>query len=178
MKICFHVRNKEAGSVLIISMIVAMILGMIMGSYLYWVRSQNILTTESQAWNHALAAAEAGIEEGMAQINISYGNLAYPTNYIGSIQTNWDNSSAPGVYGPKIVTNLAGASYSAIVVPGTPGPTITATGYIAVPYISRTVSRTVKVTTASAAAFGNGMSAMLGITTKGSKLTIDSYDSA
>src|SRR5262245_48404704 len=131
MKNCLHVRNKEAGSVLIISMVVAMILGMTMGSYLYWVRSQNILTAESQAWNHALAAAEGGIEEGMAQINISYGNLASPTNYIPSIQTNWDNSVA-GVYGPKINTNLGSppyiVSYSAIVQPTPPGkygPTIT-----------------------------------------------------
>ena len=177
MKICLHVRNKESGSVLIISMIVAMILGLTMGSYLYWVRSQNILTAESQAWNHALAAAEAGIEEGMAQINISYGNVASPTNYIGSIQTNWDNSVS-GVYGPKINTNLLGSSYSAIVLPKNPGPTITSTGYTTVPYIGRKITRTVRVTTSSTPVFGKAMSALLGVTTKGSKLTIDSYDSA
>ena len=176
MNICLHVRNKESGSVLVISMILALILGLTMGSYLYWVRSQNILTSESQAWNHALAAAEAGIEEGMAQINVSYGNVAFPTNYIGSIQTNWDNSVS-GVYGPKINTNLLGASYSAIVVPGSPGPTITATGYTTVPYISRKISRTVRITTATSPVFANAMSALLGVTTKGSKLAIDSYDS-
>ena len=179
MNIRFKKCNQQAGSVLAISLIMAVLLGLVMGSYLYWVRSQHVLVTESQSWNAALAAAEAGIEEGMAQINVGFGNVASPTQYMGSAQANWTLSG--GIYGPRINTNLLNASYSAVInpVPISPnsGPTITATGYAAVPYISRPIVRTVRVTTSTAPVFGNAMSALLGVTTKGSGITVDSYDS-
>jgi len=179
MKVSVQIRRKQSGSVLVISMLVALILGLTMGSYLYWVRAQNIQTAESQAWNTALVAAESGIEEGMAQVNISFGNVASPTNYLNSLQANF-GAAVSGVYGPRANTNLSGARYSLIVQPtvaGYPGPMITATGYTAVPYMSRPIARTVRVYTTTSPVFGNAMSALLGVTTKGNKLTVDSYDS-
>src|SRR5689334_25372286 len=76
--------TRERGSVLAITLVLALILGTTLGGYLYWVHTQNLLVVQSQAWNWALALAEAGIEEGMAQVNAGFG-----TNYLPSVLTNW-----------------------------------------------------------------------------------------
>src|SRR5206468_3714171 len=82
--------SHQAGSVLMLTLFLAIILGTTLASYLYWVRTQNLLVSESQAWNSALAIAEAGIEEGMAQININAGNIgaANILDYSSSITSN------------------------------------------------------------------------------------------
>jgi hypothetical protein len=175
MKICISIKPKTSANVLVLTLIITMILGTTLGSYLFLVRTQTVLGTESQAWNSALTLAEAGIEEGMAQINVSHGFINDPTNYQGSITTNWGALSG-GVYS-KSNTMITG-SYSASVFPTNPGPTITATGYTTVPLIGRQIMRVVQVTTVPTPAFANGIAALTGATTKGSKLTIDSYDSA
>src|SRR5258706_7376525 len=96
-------RSSETGSILFLSLILAGILGLTLGSYLYWVRTQNLLVAESQGWNKALAVAEAGIEEGMAQINQKFG-----TNNLGLASGNgW--SSGSGVYSRSgTITNVSG----------------------------------------------------------------------
>jgi hypothetical protein len=171
MKIVVSKRQKQSASVLLITMMLATILGATLAGYLYWVRTQNLLVVESQAWNTALACAEAGIEEGMAQINANFG-----TNYVPSISTNWPSSIA-GVYGPRTGTFTNG-SYSVIVVPTVPCPTIIATGYTIVPLVGRQIARTVQVTTTNQSAFTMAMAAEQDITLKGNDVGIDSYDSS
>src|SRR5437899_2935842 len=122
MKIFSKARNAE-GSVLLITLAVLFIIGLGLGSYLALVSSQHRLMAESQAWNTALTMAEAGIEEGMAQVNVNFG-----TNYLSSAQTNW--GLAGGIYGPKTST-MTNGSYSVIIIPAAPGPAIIATGYSA-----------------------------------------------
>jgi len=175
MKTRFIHRSNESASVLVLCLILAVVLGITLGSYLALVRTQTVLGAESQAWNSALTLAEAGIEDGLAQINISYGAILTPTNYLDSITANW-GASAGGVYARSNVLN--GGSYSVSVFPTNPGPTITATGYTKVAIVGRPIARIVQVTTAPLPTFANGMAALLGVTTKGNKLTVDSYDSA
>src|SRR2546428_4325553 len=137
VKIWFKKQKKIQGSVLLIAMAVMALIGLGLASYLMLVRSQHSLVAQSQAWNTALTLAEAGIEEGMAQINITLG-----TNYSSSTQTNW--GAAAGVYGPR--TNaMTNGSYSAIIIPGSPGPTIIVTGYAVVPLNPQPIRRTVQV---------------------------------
>jgi len=168
-------QSKESASVLVLSLILAVILGITLGSYLALVRTQTVLGAESQAWNSALTLAESGIEEGMSQINISYGAVLTPTNYLDSIRANW-GAMADGVFARSNV--MTSGSYSVTVFPTNPGPIITATGYTTVPLVGKRVTRIVQITTTPLPTFGNGMAALLGVTTKGNKLTIDSYDSA
>src|SRR5258708_39464815 len=102
--------SSETGSILFLSLILAGILGLTLGSYLYWVRTQNLLVAESQSWNSALALAEAGIEEGLSQINVNFGQ-GDPTaigNYTTSAANNFGalGSISPGVYGPKTNATL------------------------------------------------------------------------
>jgi len=173
---------RRSGGVLIITLILASILGLTLGSYLYWVRTQNLLVTESQTWNSALALAEAGIEEGMAQINILSGT-DYAANFQSSAANNFGSLGAtiPGAYGPKPNT-LANGSYSVIIIPPTNtsltlGPTIIATGYTQVPIVSRPIARTIQVTTSIKPLLNSTMVAISNVTLVGTKLTVDSYDS-
>ena len=73
----FRLQPREKASVLVITLLLALILGVTLAGDLSWARSQRVLVAESQAWNWALALAEAGIEEGMAQVNVPFG-----TNYL------------------------------------------------------------------------------------------------
>ncbi len=161
---------KAQGSVLLIALAVLFIIGLGLASHLILVQSQHGSVAQSQAWNAALALAEAGIEEGMAQINFRFG-----TNYLASAQTNWSLSG--GIYGPR-TSGMTNGSYGAIIIPGAPGPTIIATGYTVVPFISQPVQRVVQVTTTNQPAFGVGIAVQLDITTKGNNLAVDSYDSS
>src|SRR5262252_228594 len=87
-------KKHQSGSVLVVTLFLAGILGLTLGYYLWLIRAQNILVARAEAWNSALALAEAGVEEGLAQVNVSFG-----TNYGNSARVNW-GSSGPGVYGP------------------------------------------------------------------------------
>lgn len=170
MKKLLRRQARPAGSVLVITLVLTGILGLTLAGYLHRVRTQNLLVAQSQAWNTALALAEAGIEEGMAQINVAFG-----TNYLPSIQTNWSNGG--GYYGPRAGT-LPSGSYSVIVIPTNPGPTLIATGYAEVPLLGKPVIRVVQVTTTTLSAFGVGMAAQRDITMNGNNILVDSFDSA
>jgi hypothetical protein len=170
-------KSRETGSILFVSLILSGILGLTLGSYLYWVRTQNVLVAESQGWNGALAVAEAGIEEGMAQVNIVFGTNQYQP----SLKTNW-NTSDSGVSYQTVTRTLASATttngfYRAVVIPQDPGPIIFATGTVSVPFLDKNITRVVKVTTAQAPAFGNAISALQNVVMKGNNIMVDSYDS-
>ncbi len=138
--------RRKSGSVLMVMLVLAGVLVMTLGGYFWWVRSQNLLVAQSQSWNAALALAEAGIEEGLAQANVDFG-----TNYLASIQANWGAPSS-GVYGP-VTRTFTNCSYSVLLVPTNPGPLIISTGSISGSVLSRPVRRTVQVTTKPAYAF-------------------------
>src|SRR5436190_17083965 len=173
MRLVKQSRRNERGSVLVITLGLAVILGTTLGGYLCWVRTQHVLVAESQGWNSALAIAEAGIEEGLAQANVNFG-----TNYLPSIQTNWPHSQlGSGPYGPR-ANGVANGLYSVILLPSNPGPTIISTGTVQVPYSGQKLARTVMVTTTNIAAFGYGMMVRYNLTTKGNNMLVDSYDSS
>ena len=171
MKVRFK-KSSQAGSVLLITLAVLVIIGLGFASYLTLVQSQHRLVSQSQAWNTALTLAEAGIEEAMAQINVGFG-----TNYVPSTTTNWGAPSG-GIFGPRSNTLTNGGSYSAIIIQGSPGPTIIATGYAVVPFNAVPIQRVVQVTTTNVPAFGVAMLVKLDVTASGNNMTVDSYDSA
>ena len=63
-------RNTQ-GSVLLIAMGITFTLGLSLAGYLTLARWQHVSVVRSQAWNGAMAMAEAGVEEAMAQLNPS-----------------------------------------------------------------------------------------------------------
>src|SRR6476646_5250179 len=100
--------RSESGSTLLIVLGIALLMGIAATSYLMLVSSQHRLAAQSQSWNIGLALAEAGIEDGLGQINVNFG-----TNYQGSALTNWSFSG--NAYGPKTQT-LSNGTYCAIIV--------------------------------------------------------------
>jgi len=137
-------RNHSA-SVLLATMGICLILGILAASYLSMAQSQRYSVARAQAWNSALAVAEAGIEEAMAELNdtnafksysqpgnkwntLSGGTLFKTNIYLGSSYYNvfiysQSNSAAP----------LADSKHPVIISSGfVPGP-------ISTPMLSRTV---------------------------------------
>src|SRR6266571_3901487 len=182
----FKPRLTRAGSILVITLLLGAILMLTLGGYLSWVRTQNVLVAESQAWNSALALAEAGIEEGMAQINVLVGT-DYVTNYLSSVSTNFPQNGT--TYGPlltaRTLTNrsYSSGSYNLIIIPppvgAAPGvgPTIVSTGYTMVPMISQPIARVVEVLTATKPHFAAGITVLSNIDLSGNHLTVDSFNS-
>jgi len=161
--------SNQSGSVLVISLILGVLLGTTLASYLYWVRTQNLLVAESQAWNSALAIAEAGVEEGMAQININAGT-ANALAYASSIATNsWD--------GGPVYSRTNALGYRVTVSNDVP-PTIYSSGTTTVPLVGKAITRTVMVKTATNSLFGVAIAALSSVDNKGNDITVDAYDSA
>ena len=170
MKLALTTRGQEAGGILVTAMILGAVLGATLIGYLYWVRTQHLLVAQSQAWNQALALAEAGIEEGLAQVNVGFG-----TNFYTSIYTNWP-ASAGNLYGPR-TNGLGSGSYAVVIQASGRCPTIISTGYAVVPIIGKQVRRVVQVTTTNRPAYDTAMYAQRTITFNGNGIEIDSYDS-
>ena len=59
MKTCLKLQPRltRVGSILVVTLLLGCILMLTLGGYLSWVRTQNVLVAESQAWNSALALA-------------------------------------------------------------------------------------------------------------------------
>ncbi len=160
------------GSILIVSLLTLTILSMILASYLSMSQRQSVSVARSQAWNAAIAVAEGGVEEALAQLNrgIGAGELNLAAN-------GWEQK-AGGNYGPQQRRYLGLNYYDVVIVPGDK-PVIHSTGYTAAPFGSPPISREVQVTTTSKAAplFAVAMVAKEKIDFKGFSTATDSFDS-
>lgn len=161
--------RKQQGSVLTVTLIIAWMLGFFLFSYFYLVVHQNGLVIRSQNWNAALGMAEAGIEEALGQLN-----PGAPLPVVDRTANGW-GAPAGGLYGP-MTRQLAGGSYSVLYTTDA-FPIIYATGYVRIPALSATLSRTVKVTTTNAPLFSAGMVGIYGINLNGNGVASDSFNS-
>src|SRR6185369_8420285 len=62
-------KHSECASTLMVTLFMVGLLGFFLFAYLYLVRTQRGFVARSQGWNAALAMAEAGVEEALAQLN-------------------------------------------------------------------------------------------------------------
>src|SRR5258706_11241886 len=76
MKIQFSRKLKKLASTLVTVMVISAILSLSISYYLSLVEQQSVLSARSQAWNMAMTVTEAGLEEGLQQINSNSGNMA------------------------------------------------------------------------------------------------------
>src|SRR6266487_5744458 len=100
------------GSVLIVSLLTLTILSMILASYLAMSQKQSVSVARSQAWNAAIAVAEGGVEEAMAQLNRGVGAGAL------NLAANGWELKAGGNYGPQQRRYLGSNYYEVVIVPG------------------------------------------------------------
>lgn len=176
MRIEFSKRNQSA-SVLMVALLVAVLIGFVLSSYLLLVRAQNDAGFRSQAWNAALTAAEAGVEEAFAKLN----NTLLTTNT--GIENGWIwQDGICQVEEKRVLTNSPFETwYTVGYYPGAPGTplTIYATGCVTIPAVSsaRTITRSIKVETRIAPLFSSAAGTRNGISMNGRVLTSDSYDS-
>src|SRR5437667_5583067 len=83
------------GSALLASLIAITILSMILASYLAMSQRQSVSVARCQAWNAAIAVAEGGVEEAMAQLKRGGG-----PGELNRAANGWGNKSG-GKYGPQ-----------------------------------------------------------------------------
>ncbi|HEV2393919.1 MAG TPA: hypothetical protein VG146_16320 [Verrucomicrobiae bacterium] len=158
--------QKESGSTLVLALIIVGISFVVVGSYVGLALNRNKVAMHSMAWNQAMAVAEAGVEEGLAQIQYSI----TPTN-------GW--SGAGGVYSLARNSPFGGTnSHFAVNFTSADPPVITSTGYVRAPLLSGYIKRVVRVTTVKGTnQFPYGIRAKGTITISGSSI-LDSFDSS
>jgi hypothetical protein len=165
-------KYPERGSTLMVTLFMVFLLGFFLFAYLYLVRTQRGFVSRSQAWNGAMAMAEAGVEEALAQLN-----PGAPAPTVDRTSNGW-GQPANGIYGPvtRSLTNNNG-SYSVIYTTDT-FPIIYSTGYVSVASIPATLTRVVRVTTAYANIFRAGLATKYNLDLKGNNINTDSFNSA
>ena len=164
-------QGREQATVLMVTLFMASLFGMFLVYYLNLIQGQRNLVARSQGWNAALTLAEAGAEEALAQIN-----PGVPPPPVLNRATNGWGGPVNGLYGP-MTRSLAAGSYSVVCTTDT-FPIIYATGYVTIPAISGTLSRTIRVTTTNAPLFTVGMAAKYNINFNGNGVATESFNSA
>jgi hypothetical protein len=164
-------RRDIQGSVLVVALCITFVLGMGLSSYLLLMRWQHVSVVRSQAWNSALAMAEAGAEEALAQLNPSA--LIFSTN-IDRAANGW-SLQADGMYHGQRGTLTNG--YYDVAITADTYPIIYATGYVTIPTLSTTVSRSVKLGTGIGPLLRGPLAARVSVDLKGNKIAADSFDS-
>jgi len=164
-------RPSAAGSVLVTSVVVITIIGIVLGSYLLLIRTQNSSVARSQAWNAAIAVAEAGVEEALAHLNPGVTRTPPARDAHG-----WYLGGDGMYHLPNAPRRLANGHYNVTISADT-FPVIYSTGFVQVPISSAYVSRTLEVRTGAGYLFPAGVVAEKGIDLKGNNINIDSYDS-
>src|SRR5262245_24283288 len=172
-----QLNHHEAASVMLIALVTCSIIGLVLGSYLSLIRAQNISTMRAQAWNTALPAAEAAIEEALTHIN---------TNR----STNWESNGwtlSDGFYvKSRDLTNYCWTAR----ISATDPPILTSTGFVATVVngtfaavnlddkIATYTSRSIRIGTAKDGLFTKAMVAKETIDLRGNNIQSDSFDSS
>jgi len=170
---------------MLVALFLITILAVSIGGYLTYTEQQTFLGMRAQAWNMAMATSEAGVEEGLQQLNNNWTDLTTDgwsaNGSIFSITRTFNSGNSYTVsidYGdplsPTIVSrstintyNYAQSSPSYMFAAG--GVNITS---------SNNLSRAVRVRTSKSSLFKGAMVARHQIDMNGNPILTDSFDSA
>lgn len=156
--------RKEAGNVLMVTLVMGAILSVGLASYFTLVQAQNNAVLRSQSWNSAMPAAEAGLEDALTQLNqVGDGNRG--TNGWTSVSNQF------------FATRTFSTFRYAVSFDNATAPTIYSTGYVRAPKGTSEVTRVIRVTTSRANSGMKGMVAIGNITMNGNCAS-DSFDSS
>ncbi len=177
--------NQNAGNALVITLFLVTILAVSIAGYLSYTNQQSLLGFRSQTWNMALAVSEAGVEEGLSQLNNNYTNLASDgwtasgsiysiSRSLGNgnsytVSIDYSNAFAPDITSRAFVTPPALAQNSL-------GPLFAVGGGNTTE--SSTISRAIRVKCSKASLFLGAMVARHKIDMNGNNVLTDSFDSA
>jgi len=152
--------SREAGSVLLATMIFVLAIAAFLVSYLVLVQNSNQNVARAQQWNAALAVAEAGIEEGFANLNMA--GMSKSSNAI---------SFSP------FSSSLNGGGYSVNSAAVGVITTMNSTGTVSAPISGQPIARIVQVTAQRQALFSKGIISMTSIRMNGNGVGSDSFNS-
>lgn len=108
MKINVFKRMKKAASALLTALIICSTFSLFVVYYLSLIEQQNLLNSRSQSWNMAMAITEAGIEEGLENLNDNTTSLGTaPWSYIGNSTYYRSNTLPDGSSYTVFITNTA-----------------------------------------------------------------------
>ncbi len=176
-------KSSEAGSAILVSLILVTILAVSVASYMAYIEQQSLLGSRSQTWNLALGLTEAGVEEALQHLNSNSGNLSadgwygegntyYMTRYFEdrsyTVSIDASNPNVPVILSrayvtpPRFVQNGSGAIFA------------TAGSYD--PNAGR-INRAVRVIASRSSMFLAAMVAKKQIDLNGNNVTSDSFDS-
>jgi hypothetical protein len=112
-------RLKQRASALLTALIICSIFSLFVVYYLSLIEQQNFLNNRSQTWNMAMAITEAGIEEGMENLNDNTNALSTaPWSFIGG-NIYYRSNTLPD-----------GNSYTVFITNTPPNPTVVARSYV------------------------------------------------
>lgn len=189
MKTRLTPKARKLASALLTTLVICSILSIFVLYYLSLIDQQNFLSARSQSWNMAIVISEAGIEDGMEQLNVNYPNL-------GSDGWSYDSSSSS--YSRSNYINSDSSYVSTIIVTNSLNPLVVARAYVSMPSkygkaavssvfatigasqttpTSGPVTRAVAVTTSKGNFYLAALVARNNINLKGNGVTTDSYDS-
>lgn len=176
MKTRLHKNLGTGAGALVVTLVICSILSLSIFGYLSLVEQQSKLSARSQAWNAAIAVAEAGIEEGLQHLNANYTNLA---------SQGWSANGA--VY--SLTNSMAdGSSYYVTIDYTTIYPVVTCQSFLSPQSLASlatvgvtsasTLSRKVRVRCYRGSLFLRPLAADEGINMNGNNVMTDSFDSA
>ncbi len=141
MKITFFPR--EQGKVILLCLFTMIAVGVVLVSYLSLGSSHSVMTARSQAWNIALPVAEAGLEEGLTQLNYTHGKQLSSNGWIKV--TGGGKGSGKGAVGDYYKTRAIStdAYYDVYITENGKNPNVTAIGYARAPISTNFISRTI-----------------------------------
>ncbi|MEY2429367.1 MAG: putative Ice-binding-like adhesive domain [Verrucomicrobiota bacterium] len=187
MKITVSRKAKELGTALFVALCISAFLCISITGYLSVTEQQNFLSARSQAWNTAIAVTEAGIEEGLQQLNsnsattLACDGWAYDsgsTCYWRSNNMGNGNSYVVYIYYTNSISPILIAR--AFTAPPTFAQNNSGTFFAAVGVDvgSSKVTRAVKVTCSRPNIFSAVLVAKHSIDLQGNNVYSDSYDSS
>jgi hypothetical protein len=170
--------RRDRGSVMMVTLVVALILGVSLASYLLLVRAQTLSIARSQAWHAALTAAEAGVEEALAQLNATplATNIAFTTAWKPESGGYRLDEARPLAATAPVVSNYYTVRFKSSQPPKG-WVTIYATGYATVPLVSATIARSIEIRATNASLFTMAALARGEIDMNNRRLDTDSFDS-
>lgn len=199
MRLHPHSSHKEAGNVLVLSLVTAAILGATLTSFLLMIRHQHLTVARSQAWNNAISAAEAGVEDALQFINkynTTPARLADWSSSTSLAEDSWFESGANAYYTVRWIGTNYRTAYVVWITNNASAPTITSHGYVRYDfaygapntvaavgaassgYHTRYIQRTIHVKTTRDSLYRAAMAADKAIDLNGNNITTDSFDSA
>lgn len=152
-----------------VTLLTALLIGTVLASYLTLVRHQNATVARAQDWNAAMGAAEAGVEEALAQLT----HVPLTTN-INRGANGWVYDSGLQSYRVPTDRTVLHGSYN-VRFTDVPQPVIYAKATIVNTALGSSLSRSIEVRTTNAPVFNVGMAALLNIKMNGNNITTDSY---